>query len=64
MSTAYTARGEGLSGKVDDIVTFITVKCNGNTSVAAAEGVTQIKGLQTTATFYLKVRGVNFITCT
>ena len=64
MSTAYTARGRGLSGKVDDIVTFIAVKCNDNTSVAAAEGVTQIKGLQTTATFYLKVRGVNFITCT
>ena len=51
-------------GEVDDIVTYLVVKCNGKTSVAVADRVMHRKGLQATITFYLKVRGVNIITCT
>ena len=61
--TAYTLRGEGFYGEVDDLVTYIIVTCNGDTSVSAADHVTHRKGLQETVIFYLKVRGVNVITC-
>ena len=50
-----------MSGEFDDIVTYLIVKCNDETSVAAAERVTHKKGMQATVTFILKVRGVNFI---
>ena len=56
-------RGEGLSGEVDDLVTYIVVTCDDKTSVAADELATHIKGLQAPVKVYLKVRGVNVIMC-
>ena len=53
--------GEVLSGKVDDPVTYIIATCNDETSIAASEGVMHQKGLQTTVTFLLEVRGINMI---
>ena len=60
----YAVMVEDLSGKVDYIVTYIIVVCNAETSTAASECVTHIKGLQATVEFYLNIRGVNVITCT
>ena len=53
-----------MSGKVDDLVMYIIMMCNDETAIATAERVTLIKGLQSTITFSLKVRGVNVIACT
>ena len=60
MST-YAVRGEGLSGKVDDIITNLIVVCNSETSAAVTERVMHRKCLQETVAFILKVRGVNVI---
>ena len=59
---AYEVREEGLSGEVYDLVTYIVVTCNDETSLAAAESVMHRKFLQATVTFVLKVRGVKIIT--
>ena len=57
-------RVESLSVKVDDLVPYIIVACNDETSVAVSERVTHRKGLNTAVAFLLKFRGVNFITST
>ena len=61
---AYIVRGEGLSGKLDDLVTYIFVTCDDKIFVAASECMTHRKVLRATITFSSKVRGVNVITCT
>ena len=53
----YIFKGEGLSGEVDNIVTYLVVTCDEKTSVAAAERVTNLKGLQATVTFSLNDGG-------
>ena len=60
----YVVGREGVSGKVDDPVTYIIVTCNDETYIAASEGAMNQKGLQTTVTFILEVRGINIITST
>ena len=60
----YAVRGEVLSSKVDDIVTYPIVKCDEETSVAAAERVMHRKGLKATVKFILNIRWVNGITST
>ena len=62
--SAYAVRGEGLSGKVDDLVTYLVVTCYDKTTVAAAGRRTHIKVLQATAAFSFKVEGAHGITCT
>ena len=57
-------RGEVSSVEVDDIITYLVVVCNDKTSVVASDIVMHRKGLQSTVTFSLKVRGVNIITRT
>ena len=52
---------EGLSGEVDNIVTYLIVTCYDETFVSAADRVRQRKFLQATVTFILKVKGVNDI---
>ena len=54
----YAVRGEGFSGKVDNLVMYRIVTWNGETSDAAAERVTHQKYLYTTVIFLLEVRGV------
>ena len=49
---------------VYDIVTYLAVTCDSETSVAEDDQVTLIKGLQETVSLYFKVRGVKFIICT
>ena len=49
---------------MDDQFTYLIVTCNDETSVAAADCVIQIKVLQETVAFILKVRGVNVIRIT
>ena len=51
-------------GRVDDLVTYLIVTYNNETSVAAAECVTHQKVLHATATFILKIRGIIVITST
>ena len=41
----YVVGREGVSGKVDDPVTYIIATCNDETSIAASEGVMHQKGL-------------------
>ena len=43
--TAYAVSGEGLSGKVDYLITYLNVACDYKASVAAAECVTHRKVL-------------------
>ena len=45
-----------------NIVVYLVVTCNDETSVAADEYMTHIKGLQETVTFISKFRGVHIIT--
>ena len=45
---AYAVRGEGLSGEMDDIFTYIVVTCDDDTYVDAADCVLHNKGLQET----------------
>ena len=59
----YTVKVEGLSGEVNDIIKYLILKCNDNTSIASSEVLTHRKGMQATATFLLNVRAVNVITC-
>ena len=49
---------------MDDIVTYLIVTCDVETSVSPAESMTHQKGLQATVLFLLEVRGVNFIRST
>ena len=60
----YAGSGKGLSGEVDDIVTYIIVTGDDETSVATSGRKMHGKGLQATVTFLLKVRGVDVITST
>ena len=60
----YKVRGEGLYCKVDDLVTYLIVTWDDETSVATAECVMHRKGLQATVKFILNVRWVNGITST
>ena len=53
-----------MSGKLDDIFTYLIVTFNDDTSVAAAECVTHRKFLQATVAFLLKVGGVKVISST
>ena len=53
-----------MSGEVDDLFTHLVVLYDEKTPVSAAEGIINIKGLQETVIFSLKVTGVNVITCT
>ena len=53
-----------MSVEVDDIITYLIVKCNDETYVTAAERMTHQKGLQETITFSFEGRGVNVITST
>ena len=57
----YTVKVEGLSGEVNDIITYLILKCNDNTSIASSEVLTHRKGMQATDSFLLKDRGVNVI---
>ena len=57
-------RGEGLSVNVGDLVTYLIVMCNDESSISSDRIATHRKVLQATVTFSLKVRGVNFITLT
>ena len=60
----YKLRVEGLSVDVDNLVMYLIVTCNNETSVDTAEHVMHRKGLQSNVTFLLKVRDVNVITST
>ena len=60
----YAVRGEGLSGKMDDLVTYIIVTCDDDTYVDAAKRLTHRKGPQATIKFLLKVRRFNVIPST
>ena len=51
-------------GDVDDLVMFLIVACNDETSVAAAGPPTYQKCLHATVAFLLEVRGVIIITGT
>ena len=53
-----------MSGKLDDLITYIIVTCDAKTSVTASGRVRHRKYLQTTVKFILKVRGVNVIAST
>ena len=53
----YSFREEGLSGKVGDIFPYLILMCDNDTSVASAERVMLRKGLKSTVTFILKVKG-------
>ena len=55
---------EVLYGEVYDLVMYISVTCDDDTYVAAAERVTHIKVMDSTVTFILKLGGVNVITST
>ena len=46
---------------MDDLVTYLIVTCNENTSIDSYYLVTHIKRLQATVTFLVKVSGVNII---
>ena len=59
----YKFRGEGLSGKVDDIITYPIVTRDDKTSVAASELMTHRKFMKATVPNPLKITGVNVITC-
>ena len=59
--SARTVRGEGFSGKLDDLVTYVIVTYNDDTYIASDDNVTYIKCLQATVTFSLKFREVNII---
>ena len=56
-------RGEGLSFKVEDLITHIIMTCNDDPSVSADKSVTYGKGLRATIIF-LKVQRGNIVTCT
>ena len=60
----YAVRVEGLSGELDDIVTYLGVEWDDKSSVSVSERVKYIIGPQATVAFYLKGRGFNIITCT
>ena len=60
----FSVREEGFSDKVDDLVTYLIVTWDDETSVATAECVMHRKGLQATVKFILNVRWVNGITST
>ena len=60
----YAVRGEGLSGKMDDLVIYIIVVYSDKTSFAASEHIMHSKCLHVAITFPLKVGGVNGITIT
>ena len=60
---AYSVRGEGLSGEVDDILSYHIITCDGNNSIAASKRIIERKVLQSTVAFTLKFRGVNVIIC-
>ena len=53
-----------LYGEEEDIILYLVGTYNDEASVASSERVMNIKGLQATSTFSLKVRGVNVITFT
>ena len=55
---------EGLSGKLDDLFTYLIVTCNDKNSISVDERVMHIKSLQATAVFLLNVRAVNVIIST
>ena len=46
-------RGEVLSDKVDDLITYIIVACDNETSIASAEHVMHQKVLNANVTFLL-----------
>ena len=60
----YTVGGEGLSGMMDDIGTYLIVTYNYETSVTAAEHVNHQKYLHGTIIFILGFSGVNIIMIT
>ena len=53
----YSVRGEVLSGKVYDIVTYIIVTCDDENSVTTSDRATQRKFLRATVTFIFKGGG-------
>ena len=55
---------EVLSCKVDDIVNHFVMTRNDETPVIAVNPEKHGKGLISTITFFLEVRGVNIVTCT
>ena len=57
-------RGEGLSFDVDDLVTYLIVTCDDETSVRTAQCVMHRKDFHATAVFVLEVREVNLVTST
>ena len=57
-------RLEGFSGEVDDLVTYLIVTCNCETSVAAAERMIHQKGQYATVISILEVWVFNVITST
>ena len=58
MFAAYTVRGEGLSGEVVNLVMYLIVMCNYDTSVVVSERVTHRQFLQGTVSFPFKVGGL------
>ena len=57
-------RGESLPEEVDDLVMYLVLECNDETSVAADDRVSHRKVLQATISNTLKVSGVTVITIT
>ena len=62
--TTYAVRVEGLSDEMDNLVTYLIVEYDDETSIAEDESVTHQKGLYATITFILGVRGDKIITIT
>ena len=62
--SAYAVSGGGLSCEVDDLVMYLIVTCDDNTSVRADQRMTYQKGLHATAAFLLQVKGVNTVSST
>ena len=57
-------RGEGLSCEVDDIVMYLIVTCDCDTSVWTDQRLMHQKGLHATVTFILEDRGDKVVTST
>ena len=57
-------RGEGLLCALEKLINQLVVMCNDNPYMSAANSITYEKGLISTITFILKVKGNKIVTCT
>ena len=55
---------ERLFYEVDDLVTYLVLMCDGETTVRESQRVTHQKDLHATVAFVLEVRGVKFLMST